>query len=82
MRINRFNYYIFLTILILFVFFLINTHGINMTCNKCYNEGRHIHLSHFPEGHINHGPKIRDKFKYDICNICKNNEGGYHYHLG
>ena len=36
MRINRFGYYVFLTFLILAVFYMMHIHGVNMSCQKCF----------------------------------------------
>ncbi len=79
---NRFNYYVFLTLLIFLVFFMIQTQGVNMSCSKCYKEGRHMHLSYFPEQNENHGPRVKNKFEHEMCTICKNNPGYIHYHFG
>ena len=83
MYLNKFGYYVFLTGLVLSVFYLMQIHGVNMSCQKCFKNGRHMHLSYFPEQNQNHGPRVKGgKFQHPMCEICKDNPGYYHYHFG
>lgn len=54
--------------------------GINMKCNKCYNNGYHFHAQEFSIN-PNHGPKKGNKFTHKICEICMKNSGKTHYHI-
>ena len=42
MYLNKFGYYVFLTGLILSVIYLMQIHGVNMSCQKCFKNGKCI----------------------------------------